>query len=191
MINLLPVEQKRDIRAARANLLLTRYVLLTLGALMVLFVIMAIAWMILNNIRQDAQAKIDASAASSAEMAKDVAAVKDFQTNLSTAKQILGKEVNYSQIILRYAGAIPGSAIIDHIDLDPSIVGTPSTFTAKVRSAQDALALKDSLNKSPYFDNVHFTEIQHNTDAADGLNYTVTVDVTINKTLLQASEVKR
>ncbi len=89
MINLLPAEQKRDIRAGRANVLLARYSILTLVALILLVVVMAIAWLLLNNIRQAAQAENDASDQSSLLLAKDVQAVKEFKSNLAIAKQIL------------------------------------------------------------------------------------------------------
>ena len=131
MINLLPEEQKKEIRAGHANLLLARYSIMTLVALALLMVIMGIAWLMLNNIRATAQAKIDESEQSSLKMAKDIQNVNTFKANLATAKQILDKEVDYSTIILRYASAIPRGAIIDHIDLDPSVVGTPSTFSSK------------------------------------------------------------
>lgn len=188
MINLLPSEQKRDIRAGRANLLLVRYSIMTLIALALLLVIMGVAWLLLNNIRATAQATIEESEQSTAELAKDIQAVNSFKSDLATAKQILDKEVDYSTIILRYASAIPSGAIIDHIDLDPSVVGTPSTFTAKVRNAQDAITLKNKLNDSPYFDNVYFTEIQQELSANDGFDYSVTVSVTINTALLNSSE---
>ena len=110
MMNLLPAGQKRDIRAGRANVLLARYSILTLVALIMLVVVMAIAWLLLNNIRQAAQAEIDASDQSSLLLAKDVQAVKEFKSNLAVAKQILDQEVDYSAIILRYASVIPGAA---------------------------------------------------------------------------------
>lgn len=188
MINLLPTEYKRDIRAGRANRLLARYSLLTLLAILVLVIIMGLTWLLLSNIRQENQAKIDESEASTVSLANDIAEVNKFKSNLSVAKQILGQEVNYSAIILRYASAIPHGAIIDHIELDPSVVGTPSTFTARVKEANDAIVLKDTLNTSPYFDNAHFTEIQY--DANEGGQYkrTVIMEVTINKQLLVDGE---
>ena len=189
MINLLPNDQKKEIRAGRANRLLAAYSILTFITVLVLVGIMAGAWFLLDSIRQDAQAEIDASNASNASLAKDVAAVEEFKANLSVAKEILSKEVNYSTIILRYAGTIPSGAIIDHIDLDPSVVGKPSTFTAKVNTPDSALRLKEALSESAYFDNVHFTQIQTDPVPNGPYAYTVIFDLTINKDLL-AEEVQ-
>lgn len=191
MINLLPNEYKRDIRAGRANRLLARYSILTLVALLVLMTIMGFTWLLLNTIRQDNQAIIDESEASTASLAKNIVEVNAFKSNLSIAKQILGQEVNYSAIILRYASAIPNGAIIDHIELDPTIVGTTSTFTARVRGSNDAIVLKDSLNTSPYFDNAHFTEIQYNASEGGPYKHTVIMEVTINKELLVDEETRQ
>lgn len=188
MINLLPTEYKRDIRAGRANRLLARYSILTLAALLVLVLIMSLTWLLLNNIRQINQAVIDEANESNAALAKDIAAVNEFKANLATAKQILDQEVNYSSIILRYAGAIPHGAIIDHIELDPSVVGTPSSFTARVRTSGDALILKDALNKSQYFDGAHFTEIQYDANEGGPYKYTVIMELTVNKILLADEE---
>lgn len=184
MINLLPNDHKREIRAGRANRLLARYSILTFITLVVLVGIIGAAWLFLDNVRQEAQAEIDASDTSNASLAKDVAAVQEFKTNLAIAKEILNKEVNYSAIILRYASVIPSGTIIDHIDLDPSVIGKPSTFTAKVATPDSALRLKKALSDSPYFDDVHFTEIQTDTTLNGPYRYTVIFNLTINRDLL-------
>ncbi len=184
MINLLPDENKKVIRAGRMNRLLMRYVFLSGIALGVLLVVMMIAWLLLDNIKQSAQARIDNSGSSNTTLANDVVAMNNFRQNLSRAKQILDSQINYSGVILRYASAIPKGVVIDKLDLDPTIVGKQITFTANVKDSESVLSLKESLTGSPYFDDVHFTEISSDAASSAGYAFTVQISVTVNRLLI-------
>lgn len=186
MINLLPRENKRIIRAGRANRLLVRYVLLTLATLIALILIVVVAWFLLNGIKDSAQARIDDSSISSQQLSDDVKKIDTFKQNLATAKNILDSEINYSSIIMRYAAVIPAGTIIDRIELDPSIVGKPSSFTAKAKDSSNVLELKDALNKSEYFDDVYFTRISRIEDDTSGYGYSLEINLTINESLLKS-----
>lgn len=187
MINLLPKERKKTIRAGLANRLLIRYLVLsivTLGAVLLIFIL---AWIYLLNVKAGAEQTIADAQAASRSISADAAKVTVFENNLKTAKQILDREINYSQIVLRYAAAIPPNTIIDSITLDPSIAGKTSDFTAKVKSEQDVTKLKDALTSSEYFDNVRFLEVVL-IDSDGEYKYNVSIELTVNEALLDNSE---
>lgn len=188
MINLLPYENKQIIRAGRANNLLVRYVLLTLSALVLLVIVLVFSWVLLNGIKNTAQAEIDQSNISGLQLSDELKQIESFEQNLATAKDILDSEINYSAILLRYAAVIPKGTIIDQIVLDPSIVGTPSSFTAKAKTSSDVLELKRALSESEYFDDVYFTQIARISDPASGYRYSVQISLTVNESLLEAGD---
>lgn len=187
MINLLPTERKKTIKAGLVNRLLVRYVILSVGVLIAVFLVFALAWLYLVTVRSDAEQTIANAKQSSLAIQEEAAKVVVFENNLKTAKAILDKEINYSEIVLRYAAAIPPNTIIDSITLDPTIVGTPSTFTAKVKNENDVTKLKDALTASPYFDEVRFQEVVFN-QAEETYKYSVSIELVINKALLENSE---
>jgi hypothetical protein len=149
--------------------------------------IFALAWFYLVTVKANAEQTIANAKAASQSISQDAAKVTVFENNLKTAKEILSKEVNYSQIVLRYAGAIPPNTIIDSITLDPSVAGRPSAFTAKVKTEQDVTKLKDALTRSPYFDEVRFREVVFN-EAQETYKYSVSIELVINKSLLEDTE---
>lgn len=183
MINLLPLEDKQILRAGRTNWLLVRYVIFGLGVSVTIIVITVATWLYLNTIRTEALARVAINEDVVNQLAADKVRVDEFESNLTIAKQILSKEVNYSTIVLRYASVIPNGTIIDSIVLEPSIIGTPSTFTARAKSEQKVLELKDALNASSYFRDVKFSEI--GVDRSDAYRYSVTISLIVDKSILE------
>ena len=180
MINLLPPDQKRQLRAARSNTLLIRYNFLLLGALGFLVLASGFVWFFLNN----AKATAEQTLADNNAKVTGFAAIKNesdtFRSNLATAKQILDKEVTYTKVILEIASLMPKGVVLDSLDLDSQTFGTPIVLSARAKSYESALALKNSFEKSALFTDVHFQSITTNDDTS-GYNYTVSLSVTIQK----------
>lgn len=187
MINLLPPERKQTIRAGLINRLLVRYVFLSVGVMAAVMIIFALTWLSMVAVKSNAEQTIATAEASSRSIQQDASDVTVFENNLRTAKEILSREINYSEIILRYASAIPPNTIIDSITLDPSITGQSSTFTAKVKTEGDVTKLKDALSESEYFDEVRLSEVVFN-QLEETYKYSVTIDLVVNPSLLATSE---
>jgi len=182
MINLLPLNEKKLIRAGRANRLLIRYVLLILALMVGLTAVFSFVWLYLRNTEQSAQRKIAESEASSKQLQSTVSQIESFKSNLSSANQILAKRIDYSGIILRYASTIPSGVIIDTMTLSPTIAGEPTELVAQAKDAATVIKLKDSLNDSPYFSDAYFTEVSRNAEGP--YQYTIRLSVTIKQELL-------
>ena len=181
MINLLPLAEKRQLKAARTNVLLVRYNILLLGAVIFLGMATGITYVYLNNtaansekVISDNQAKVSAYSATATQ-------AEQFRSNLSIAKQILDHEVTYSKIIVGIAQILPSGVVFTSLNLDAQTFGTETTFTAQAKSYDRALALKDAFQASPLFSNVHFQSIT-TTDGtypvSINLNVTIKKDVT-------------
>ena len=183
MINLLPIDDKLIIRAGRANRLLVRYVLLTLSLIVLIFIIFAAVWIQLTLTESGAKQKITESEEATKNLSSEVASISEFEKNLASSKQVLSKQVNYSEILLKFASTIPSNTVIDSITLSPELVGKPTSFIAQVKDASTAIKLKDSLQKSPYFSDVYFENLTSKDESKYG--YSVTMNVTINKELLK------
>lgn len=184
MINLLPTKEKREILAGRSNRLLVRYSILLVVVIMMMLCAFAVVWFYLQNTREVNQARIEQNEASSRQLLAKQTAINEFRSNLQTAKTILDKQVNYSAIVLKVASTIPRGVVIDQLTLDPKTFGTPTSLTARVKNEAAALALKDSLTKSPYYNDAHFDSISRSDDPS-GYPYQVTMTVTFTKELLK------
>lgn len=185
MINLLPPDAKREIQAARANNLLIRYNLLLVSSSIFLLLAIGVVYVYLNNVKTGAQATISDNQAKVADFTPIKNQADLFRQNLSIAKQILDRQVNYTKVMLEIAAILPSGTILSGLNLDASTFGTETTLVAQAKSYDRALALKDAFSESALFSNVHFQSIT-STEGASDYPMTVTLNVTFKKDAAKA-----
>ncbi len=179
MINLLPPEEKRQLRAARTNTLLLRYNIFLVGALAFLALAIGVTYFYLSSTRAGAESVISENRARVADFAEVQSNADIFKANLSTAKQILDNEVTYTKVMLSIAALMPSGTVLDKINLDSQTFGTETTLAARATSYENALKIKEAFETSPLFSNVHFQSIGSGGQAPYTL--TVNLNVTIKK----------
>jgi Tfp pilus assembly protein PilN len=180
MINLLPPADKRQIRAGRSNALLIRYNFFLLGALGFLFVAVGFVYFYLINAKTNAETVVKENQTKVIDYRQVEQEANTFKGNLAIAKQILDKEVVYTKVILEISSLIPKGVVLDNLNLDAKTFGTETTLTARAKTIDDAIALKNSFQNSPSFSNVHFQSIS-TIEPPDAYPVHVSLNVTINK----------
>lgn len=180
MIDLLPPEDKRQLRAARSNTLLVRYNVLLVGAVFFLGIASGVTYFYLGNVKAAAEQTIADNHSKVSGYASVEAEAEAFRSNLATAKQILDKDIPYTSVILKIAQLLPSGAVLDTISLDPQTFGSSTTLVARVKDYDTALALKNSFQASSLFTDVHFQSISAS-DGAGGYPITVNLSVTFSK----------
>ena len=183
MINLLPDEDKKEIRAGRANNILVRYVIATLCVLVLIGIELAGAYYYISYSSQQANEAIAENEAKSKDLLEKQNKVATFRKNLATTKQILDKQVDYTELILRVASVIPSGVVLDKLDLDSTTFDTPTTVDLRAKDESSLSALKQSLNDSSYFSNVHFNTISISTNSDTKYPYQVNLSLTYTREL--------
>lgn len=181
MINLLPPDQLRELRAARANTLLLRYNVFLVGVLIFIVLSLIVVFFYLNTIKTAAETTKrdnDAKVISYAPINTEATA---FRNDLATAKTILDKEVTYSKTILTVASVLPQGVVLDNLNLDAATFGAPTILALKARDQESALAAKNAFQKSPIFSDVHFTNISTGKGSSDKYPVTASLSVVISK----------
>lgn len=185
MINLLNPTYKKELSAARANSLLMLYVILLFAVVLLLVVEVALSYLVLAQ--EDANNKSivseNNSKTSSYTSTKQQAA--QFTGELSTAKYILDKQTPFTAIILKIASVLPSGADLNGLSIDPKTFGTPTIISVKVRSYDEAIAIKDSLQKSDVFKDVNFSSISNEGEGPNSSQLTASYNVTYSKDLLK------
>jgi Tfp pilus assembly protein PilN len=159
MINLLPPNTKKQLRAARVNVILLNYCLLIgLTALLLGGVFAVGFWADSNDQQLAAQAKTqsDSAAQSYGTIRKEA---ETFAKDLGVAKTILTNNVNFSQLILDIAGVVPSGVILNNLSLGTSSQNAPIDVNGRAVSYDAAVSLKNSLDASPIFENVNIVSI--------------------------------
>lgn len=175
MINLLPPEQKRQIRASISNVLLLRYCIVTVLLAVMLLLSIGAVYLIMKNSKEAAELAISESTAKSASYQKIQQGAEEFKKNLSTAKTILDKEVRYSEIAVKIAQALPPGIVLESLQLDAKTFGQATTLSAKGKSYSDAIRLKTAMENSPMFENAHLQSV---TQGSEG-DYPVSILISV------------
>ncbi len=182
MINLMPPRAKKELAAGRANRLLLRYLLLFLGLTVLIIAAMGFVYLFLTSTKDSAIERKTEAENSARELLAQQAEIDSFRSDLATAKQILDKQVDYSDIILRVADVVPSGVVISSFTLDPETIGTPTTLEAEAKSEDHLERFKDALNASQYFSNAYYQTVSKQTESE--YEYSATLNVTFNTELL-------
>lgn len=180
MINLLPDESKKELKAARANVSLVNYLIFLFLGVVFLTLISAGVYIVLVNTKTDAENVITSTQSKNASFDTIEQQGAALRSGLSTAKSILNEEVVYTKIITGIANLIPPGVVLDSLNLNPNTIGAPTTMQFFAKTTNDALRLKDNFQSSPMFTNVSFQSLSSSTNAGD-YPVTATLALTISK----------
>lgn len=163
MINLLPTENLRSLRASKRNVLLGRYIVLLIMAMILMvgiFVFMSIT--LEESKRVTVQAKI--------ENEKRVASYKDTKAHGETlnksliqVKNILSQRVDYSKVLVRIAQTLPDNVSIQSIQLESKLFEGTKTIQINAPNLNSVVATKAAFEKSKLFKTVkieHTNEVE-------------------------------
>ena len=185
MINLLPPAYKKELRAARVNVVLRRYIIFQAIAIVLLAAMIAATFFVITMIKTNAEAEITSNQARASEYAGVETQAKQFQGNLSTAKTILDNEVRYTAVILAIAKNIPSGVVMGDLSLDAKTFGQPTSLTAKAKTYDGALQLKKSFEESGMFTNVRLETVSASEDEKSAYPVNIQINVTIQKEISQ------
>lgn len=180
MINLLPDDAKKEIRAARTNVSLLKYIFVLAAGVTFLSVVAGGIYFILLGTQTSAESVIKDNQSKTSSYSTAQAQAQALRASLASAKTILDKEVRYSKVITGIAALMPAGAVLDSLSLSPATFGTPTTLTIYARTTEDALAVKNNFQTSSLFSNVTFVSIS-NASQAGSYPITATLSLTINK----------
>lgn len=179
MINLLPDDTKRDISAARSNVVLLRYNLLTLSAAGGLLMICGLFFFILSANQSTAVSRSTENEAKAASYESTRKAAEEYSANIATAKEILNRGVDYTSTIFEIVKLLPEGVVLDGLTLKASDFGKQTTFTANAKSNEIATKLKENFENSKMFTNVHFQSLS-NTSSATSTNTKYPIQVVLS-----------
>lgn len=179
MINLLPPEVKREIRAGQANILLLRYCVTTLVLAAFLGVAIIGVFYIIHISHDSVEREVQKSNQKIASYKSTEREYTEFSTNLATAKAIISKDVRYSSISQKIGKALPQNVILESLTLDAGKFGTPLVLNARGKSYDDAIALKTKLEESSLFNDVHLVSVaQSNTEDGKSI-YPISIAISV------------
>ena len=163
MINLLNPEDIKQIRAARLNMQLRGFVMLTAVIALGVASIYGVGFWFASQERAVANEQHTAAQTK----LKDYEVVKDeaanYRKNLAVAQAILAKEIIFSEFLTNTASILPPNTILSELNLSTKVASGAKklgsmSLQARAKSYNDVLRLKDSLEASPLFSDVRIAQ---------------------------------
>ncbi len=154
MINLLSTESKSELRAARRNVVLRKYVFTTLFLVLVIAGSYAVGYGIMYSQESNYKQQIAEYAPQKATYSDTIKMTTEYNKNLAIAKSILGNELSYSAFTTLLAQTIPKSVVVVGLNITTKDLEKPVEFNFAAKSYTDVLATKEFLEQSAYFSQV-------------------------------------
>lgn len=181
MINLLPDDTKKQIKAARSNVSLVRYIVIITMALVFLALACTAVYFSLINSKDAADtASINIKTENSARISVENQA-RSLRTNLANAKVVLDREIRYSEIITDIASALPPGVILDSLTLDNTTLGTPITLQARATNTDAALHLRDNFEASTRFSGFNLQSLSTSPGGSSDYPVSISINIVISK----------
>lgn len=180
MINLIDKAVYAELKAARVNIILRRYVFFFLLAALLMAAMFGIGYLLLQGSLASAQQLSDASAREKASYSKTIAESKAFHKDLATAKTIFTSEVPMSDIIIRIAKTLPSRALLDNVALSQSNLNTQMSFSVLTQRVADTDAVTNAFRNSPYFSGITLMSASTEEEEVSAHPVTITFTATPN-----------
>jgi len=176
----MPDDAKKEIRSARTNVVLTRYIVVIILAFSFLVLLLAGSYVVLTQTKMSAEQLIEANDTKAGVYNSTKAQVDELASRLSQAKTILDQEVLYSKVLMNIGQQMPAGTVLENITLDSnSFAGTPVNLKAYAKTTADAVTLREKFQATPIFTNVNFNSVS---DSAGIPGYPVSVSMTLSIT---------
>ncbi len=180
MINLMPDEAKRQLRAAKLNVSLLNYFLILLVAAAFLGFILYGSVVLLRQTEESAKQLILANDTKAEVFEETQTQIAGLSAKLSDARVVLDGQRSYTKILQTIGGAMTTGTVIDELSLTPAAIsGEPFVATIFATTSTATVELQESLESTGAFSSVAISSISQS-DAVEG--YPVTASMTLTLT---------
>ena len=181
MINLLADDRKSEIVAARANIVIVRYIAIVLLAIAFIAGVLGVSYSVLTTTLANAETLIAANDVKAGVYSDTKQQVDTLSTQLNDAKTILNQEIRYSEVLVKIGQLMPEGTVLDSLDLsEAAFSGAPVSIKAYARSTSEASALQSQFQGSSLFSQVALQGTQ-TTGGLDGYPVVVSMTISLNR----------
>lgn len=161
MINLLSVETKKELRAAKRNVILRKYVVTLLTTALMVAGAYGVGYLVLTSQEQSYRQELAQYEPQKAQYADTIALAAEYSKNLSVAKTILENEVVFSDYMLLLAKTTPSDAVLVNLATKSSALNKPVQLIFATKTYDDSLRVKEALESSPYFSDAKLRSVEY------------------------------
>lgn len=180
MINLLPKETTRQIKAGHHNVFLMKSITIIGSITIFLALASAGSYIYLLNAKQFAENSTGSSAVESAYQKAKIEA-DAINTNITNSQNILAQKISYSKLVMELAKNIPAQMTLSNLTVDETSINQSLTLKIYAKSSANANQLQQNFNSSSVFTNYNVVSTTENQTDIPGYPTAITVTVNVNK----------
>ncbi len=181
MINLLAGSRKDEIKAARVNVILVRYMGIIALAFAFIGVFMYVSYSILGDTLKTAQTRIASNDVKADIYSDTKQQVDTLSAKLNDTKTTLNQEIRYSLVLVKIGQLMPAGTKLGDLTLSAaSFSGEAVEVKAYAKSTTEAGQLQGNFQGSPLFSQVTLKGTETNQEL-DGYPVTVSMSVVLNR----------
>ncbi len=169
MINLLPPGRVLNIRLARNNTILRRYVELILVGSLVLLAAILVARYFFSAQNANIQHTVDLNDAKIASLQPVQKQAEELSATVNTISGLLSRNVKFSDMLTQIGGIMPPGSVLTGLKFSLEDVEAPLVVSAQVDNEQKAAVLRNNLAASSLFEKAeikNITKIEDETTTA-------------------------
>lgn len=159
MINLLSTERKRELTAARRNVILRKYVFTLIFLAIVITGSFLVGFGLLHTRESEYKKEIARYKPEQARYADTLEQAGEYNNNLRIAKSILDNDMSFSSLTMLIARTTPKNVTLVTLNIHAKELAKPIELTFGAKSHQDTLVAKEAFENSPYFKDVKLRSI--------------------------------
>lgn len=166
MINILSPDKKRDIRAARINVVLARYSIAIVLLSLLSVLIYGVGYAIISQEKTATLVKLESQSTQSKAYAQVQSEADSFRNNLAVAKKILKNETSYSRFLTSLAAGLPSGTVLTQLSVGNNTTAQANGMLVEARTSNydKVLELKNSLEQTDLFENVRLVSTSRPND---------------------------
>lgn len=151
MINLLPPQKLANIRIARGNTVLRRYIELMLLSLAIIITAFVVANYFLNVQQANVQKIIDEDQKTLSKLEPVQKEAEQLSGTVNTIAGLLTRDVKFSTLLEQIGGIMPNGAVLTGIQYSTDDLKAPLVISSEVEDEQTAAVLLNNINASDLF----------------------------------------
>lgn len=163
MINLLPPKRLLNMRIARSNTILRRYLELALISVVIVAAAITCAYYILHNQQQDIQKTVSINQEKVKKLEPVQKEAEQLSATINTIAGLMSKNVKFSDMLTQIGGIMPPGSSLTGLQFSLEDTSSPLVVSAQVVSEERAAVLRNNLANSALFKDakiVTITEIK-------------------------------
>ena len=151
MINLLPPARLTNLKIARSNTIIRRYVELTLLSMAFLAVAVIVAYYFLNAQQVDTKQTVEVDQKKIAELQPVQKQAEQLSLTVNTVAGLLSHNIKFSDMLTQIGGVMPQGSVLTGLQFSIEDLKSPLIISAQVDSEQKAAILRNNIASSPLF----------------------------------------